>query len=158
MRHQIKLSLVQIMACRLFGAKPLSEPILNYHQLSPYKHNTVKHWYKYKSFHRRKCPSCLGMDVSMSKCAQQITMYIINSPCRHFSNSMTLKGATGGLWEAVSCIADSTRRKSIMRKEFLWSFSDHIQIYSVPNRMDIHPLNKTDACAYLKRYTLYCDE
>ena len=30
MRHQTKPSLVQIMACRLFGAKPLSEPMLWY--------------------------------------------------------------------------------------------------------------------------------
>ena len=28
-------ALVQIMACRLFGAKPLSKPMLAYHQLGP---------------------------------------------------------------------------------------------------------------------------
>ena len=33
MRQCNKLSLVQIMACRLFGAKPLSEPVLTYCQL-----------------------------------------------------------------------------------------------------------------------------
>ena len=33
MRHQPRPSLLQIMACRLFGAKPLSEPMLPYCQL-----------------------------------------------------------------------------------------------------------------------------
>ena len=31
----IGLALVQIMACRLFGTKPLSEPMLDYGQLDP---------------------------------------------------------------------------------------------------------------------------
>ena len=30
MRHQPRPVLIQIMACRLLGAKPLSEPILEY--------------------------------------------------------------------------------------------------------------------------------
>ena len=33
MRQSIGSALVQIMACRLFGTKPLSEPILDYHLL-----------------------------------------------------------------------------------------------------------------------------
>ena len=35
MRHQTMSSLVQIMACRLLGTKPLSETKLNYCQLHP---------------------------------------------------------------------------------------------------------------------------
>ena len=35
MRQQFTPSLVQIMACRLFGAKPLSEPMKEYCQLDP---------------------------------------------------------------------------------------------------------------------------
>ena len=34
-RQWIGLALVQIMACRLFGAKPLSKPKLGYNQLDP---------------------------------------------------------------------------------------------------------------------------
>ena len=34
-RWWIRSALVQIMACRLFGAKPLSEPMLGYCQLDP---------------------------------------------------------------------------------------------------------------------------
>ena len=35
MRQWIRSALVQIMACRLFGAKPLSKPMLGYCQLDP---------------------------------------------------------------------------------------------------------------------------
>ena len=35
MRHWVGSALVQIMACRLFGAKPLPEPMLSYYQLDP---------------------------------------------------------------------------------------------------------------------------
>ena len=35
MRQWIRSALVQIMACRLFGAKPLSKPMLEYYQLDP---------------------------------------------------------------------------------------------------------------------------
>ena len=34
MRHWTGSALVQIMACRLFGAKPLSKPMLDYHQMN----------------------------------------------------------------------------------------------------------------------------
>ena len=49
------LALVQIMACRLFGAKPLSKPILGYYQLDPYEQSSVKFPSKYKTFHSLKC-------------------------------------------------------------------------------------------------------
>ena len=38
-----KPSLVQIMACHLAGAKPLSEPMLEYCQLDPWEQTSVKH-------------------------------------------------------------------------------------------------------------------
>ena len=44
MRHQTKSPLLQIMTCRLFAAKPLSEPIRIYQ-------------WKLKHFHSRKCVS-----------------------------------------------------------------------------------------------------
>ena len=48
-------SLVQIMACRLDGAKPLSEPMLTYSQLGHKEHNSVKYQSKFEHFHSRKC-------------------------------------------------------------------------------------------------------
>ena len=42
MRQWIMLPLVQIMACRLFGAKPLSKPMLSCCQLHPWEQTSVK--------------------------------------------------------------------------------------------------------------------
>ena len=50
-------TLLQIMACRLFGANPLSEPMLPYCQLDPKQCISVKFHLKFKSFHSRNCPS-----------------------------------------------------------------------------------------------------
>ena len=47
-------SLVQIMACRLVGAKALSEPMLEYCQFEPYEQTSVKCWSKFMHFHSRK--------------------------------------------------------------------------------------------------------
>ena len=44
-------SLFQIMACRLFSAKPLSEPMLLYCQSNPMEHISVEFYLKFKSFH-----------------------------------------------------------------------------------------------------------
>ena len=70
-RHQPKLSLLQMMACRLPGDKPLSEPMLYYCQLNP--RNIIQSNSKFKHFHQRKCiwicrlekyrPFCLGLNV-----------------------------------------------------------------------------------------------
>ena len=42
MRQWIVSALVQIMACGLYGAKPLSEPMLDYYQLDPWEESSVK--------------------------------------------------------------------------------------------------------------------
>ena len=41
-RQWIGSALVHIMACRLFGAKPLSKPMLGYCQLDPIEQTSVK--------------------------------------------------------------------------------------------------------------------
>ena len=43
------------MACRLTGAKPLSEPKLEYCQLDPSEQYSVKYQSKFIHFHSRKC-------------------------------------------------------------------------------------------------------
>ena len=47
-------TLLPIMDCRLFGAKPLSEIMLPYGQLDTKEHNSVKYYLKFKRFHSRK--------------------------------------------------------------------------------------------------------
>ena len=48
-------ALVQIMACRLDGNKPLSEPMLTYCQLKSQGHISMTFYLKFKYFHSRKC-------------------------------------------------------------------------------------------------------
>ena len=53
MRQWTGPSFVQVMACRLFGAKPLPEPILAYCQLDSWGKKSVK--FELYHFHSRKC-------------------------------------------------------------------------------------------------------
>ena len=55
MRRWTGSALVQIMACRLSGAKPLSEPVLTNCQLDPKEHIWLKFYLKFKYFISRKC-------------------------------------------------------------------------------------------------------
>ena len=49
MRQRIGSAMVQIMACRLFGAKPLSKLVLGCCQLHPFEQNSMK-FYKIQNF------------------------------------------------------------------------------------------------------------
>ena len=72
MRQWIGSALGQIMACRLFGAKPLSKPVLGYCQLDRKEQTSVKFESEFYHFHARKCiwkcclpewrPFCSGGD------------------------------------------------------------------------------------------------
>ena len=48
-------ALVQVMACRLFGAKPLPEPMLAYCRLDSWDQISVKFESEFYHFHSRKC-------------------------------------------------------------------------------------------------------
>ena len=47
-------ALVQIMACRLYGTKPLSEPMTQYCSLDPSEQYSVKYQSEYKTFYSQK--------------------------------------------------------------------------------------------------------
>ena len=51
MRQWIGSAMVQIMACHLFGAKPLSYPMLEYWQLNSWEQTSVKSQSKFIHFH-----------------------------------------------------------------------------------------------------------
>ena len=55
MPQRIRSTLFHIMVCRLFGAKPLSEPMLGYCQVDPQEQTSVKFISKFIHFHSRKC-------------------------------------------------------------------------------------------------------
>ena len=54
MRRWTGSALLQMMACRLDGTKPLSESILIYCQLDPKECISIKFYLKFKYFHSRK--------------------------------------------------------------------------------------------------------
>ena len=54
-RQWIESALVQIMACRIFGTKPLSKAMLTYCQLDSNEQTSMKVEARYKPFHSRKC-------------------------------------------------------------------------------------------------------
>ena len=61
----VRLSaLFHIMACRLDGTKPLSEPMLTYCQLDPKEHISMKFYLKFKYFHSTK----MHLNMSSAKC------------------------------------------------------------------------------------------
>ena len=55
MRQYNIVTLLQIMACHLFSAKPLSEPMHSYCQLDTKEHISVNFYSRFKSFHSVKC-------------------------------------------------------------------------------------------------------
>ena len=63
-RRETMYALVQVMARRLFGAKPLPEPMLTYCQLNPWKETSVQSESKFKTFNSWKCigKCCLRND------------------------------------------------------------------------------------------------
>ena len=78
MCHEPRPSLVLIMACRLFGDKPLCEPMLYYCQLNHWEQTSVKMEVNYSHFHSRKSisichmesdcqPFCLSLNVLILK-------------------------------------------------------------------------------------------
>ena len=84
MRQWTGSTLVQVMACRLFGAKPLPEPMLTFCQLDPLEQTSVKFESKYEIFRCWNCiwkrssvkwqPFCLGendLNIVFSICMSQ---------------------------------------------------------------------------------------
>ena len=91
MRQWIRSALVQVMACRLFGAKPLSKPMLGYCQLDPEEQTPVKFQSTYKTFHLRKCikrssakwrPSCPRRDALSRSRINMGSEFCHNCVCR----------------------------------------------------------------------------
>ena len=70
--HRTQSALVQIMACHLFGAKPLSDPMLTYCQFDPQEYTSVKFESKYQTFVSWKC---------FSKCRLQNEGHLSRPPC-----------------------------------------------------------------------------
>ena len=87
MRQWTGSSLVQVMACRLFGAKPLTEPMLAYCQLDSWENISVKFESEFYHFYSMKCnwkcrltkwqPFCPGGDGLKHMCGQVMPHTVI---------------------------------------------------------------------------------
>ena len=53
------------MACRLIGAKPLSEPVLPYCQLDPKERFSVKFYLKFKSLIQENAPINIPCEMAV---------------------------------------------------------------------------------------------
>ena len=91
MRQWIGSSLVQVMACRLFDAKSLPEPMLPYCQLDSSEQISVKFEWEFYHFHTRKCiwkhrlskwrPFCSGVDGLISSSFHlQPSIFVSHNP------------------------------------------------------------------------------
>ena len=68
MRQGTESAFFQIMACRLFGSKPLTEPKLTYCQHGPYEQTSVTFESRYVFFiHKRAVEIVYGMATSLSR-------------------------------------------------------------------------------------------
>ena len=103
---------VQPMACRLFGAKPLSEPMLSYCQFPPWE----QHFHSRKCISKRRLQYCGHfVSASMAMCSGTSS-----STQRHHSFSVLL------CHETVSChfeeiiITGCIRRQPVMKISSKW--------------------------------------
>ena len=73
-------TLVQVMACRLVGAKPLPEPLPTYCQLDPWEHTSVK--FESKHFHSRNVFENVLCEMAARQYHRDITNGVSNYPQR----------------------------------------------------------------------------
>ena len=89
-------ALVQIMACRLFGAKPLSKSMLVYCQLEPKEQISVKFQSKCKTFHSWKCVrNCrLRNDALFVQGEMCFKVQYNKNICTLFTNGWSCRGSS----------------------------------------------------------------
>ena len=115
------------MACRLCGAKPLSEPMLYYCQLDPSKQTPVKLYSKFKHFHSRKCIWKCLKNVSHSVSA---SIYVCPFPARWITGSSRLCWwsrripTVGRWWRRAWWWAGSTKSRCRMASGSIVSGTD----------------------------------
>ena len=118
MRQWTGSALLQIMACRLFGTKPLPDPMMAYSQLDSWEQISVKFESEFYHFHSIKCiwkcclpnwrPFCPGGDELMFQQHQvnneQNNMDIYTSACKDmtFMSTSLFQASFLKLWKTIS--------------------------------------------------------
>ena len=136
MRQWTGSSLVQIMACRLFGAKPLSKPMLGYCQLDSWEQVSVKFESEFYYFHSSKCiwkcrlpkwrPFCPGGDELIAICCTYLPIQLL---------LMTMSNGSVVGWGALSTLRSWVTQLSHHRSRY-WLITFLYQaISSLPGLM-----------------------
>ena len=81
MRHRIGASLIQVFACRLFGAKPLPESVMAHCWLDPQEQNSVIFLIEIKTFslpklHMKVLFANVSAILSRPQCVNYVYIYI----------------------------------------------------------------------------------
>ena len=124
MRQYSIPTLVQIMPCRLFGAKPLSEQMLPCWQLVPPEHSSVKLYSNCKSFLWRKCTwKCRlrndGHFVSMWK---HWNIFRVTGPCARNSPVTGEFPAQRPVTRSFDVFFDLRLKKRLSKQSWGWWF------------------------------------
>ena len=153
------LSLVQRMACRLFGDNPLSEPMF-YCQLDSKEHISIIFYFKFRSFYSRKCiwrcclqiwrPSFLSLNVLNQRqvyhgeifpCLWQMTPMTYLSPQTHFTSFFVCQNLN--LAESLCCCNSTTGDQITVNfympwqhRRFFFFFSDRDYSVHEPSQLD----------------------
>ena len=92
MRRWTGSALVQIMACRLDGAKPLSEPMLTYCELDPKEHISMKFYFESNIFIEEN--SCEHVVCEMMQVDQRLINVVLGKRGeneQHLSHSISFR-------------------------------------------------------------------
>ena len=133
MHQSIRPSLVQIMACRLFGDNPLSDSMLDYCHLEPWEQISMKFLLQLQHFHSRKCiwkcrlpwqSFCLSLNVL------DLIIWSIMMIIYHGNLSPVNKETTGiKLW-MKKYIGDKNKKLSFLHCNYPILHNHHIIRYA----------------------------
>ena len=123
MRHLAGSSLVHVMACRLFGAKPLPEPMTTYCQLDPLEQSSVIFFIEIKIFSLTNLylkvssdkvvailtrPQCVLRTGIVIKMVRPVSWFIELAFCQGCSRCHTEKVSNGRLFKNIKSIMQSS--------------------------------------------------
>ena len=132
LRHQSRPSMVQIMGCRLFGVKPLSEPMPEYCELYHWEQPSAKMSWKYRPF-------CLGLSAltpnhHLHRCWHFINRILGNKISKWNRKEQNIKGGctTIFLWYTIIKL-DDIQQNQLLGISFIWDtyITHHYSIFLV---------------------------
>ena len=122
------------MACRLAGAKPLSEPMLEYCWLNPWQRISVKSQSKFIYFHSRRCIWKCRQEIGGHFFSASLCSKLIAAQWRYFAAYILVWIVPGNGFPADT-LRNNVRTTSFWRSYVkitsFWRYSDIITTSSV---------------------------